>query len=135
MNPGSYFLPCWHLISCKPHHLVLIVYSRVSQPVGHGRICEGLQPGNIEIEHIWQVEPFINENEQRKGSAFALIVAKVLSLKVVLISALCMRNGCGSGEILQSMGSGDSRMKKLGGSLRGQGKSRGGSKDIYLAWW
>ena len=32
------FLPCWLLVSCMPHHLALIVYSRVSQPVGHRRI-------------------------------------------------------------------------------------------------
>jgi len=30
--------------------------------------------------------------------------------------------------------SGDSRMKKVGGPLRGQGKSRGGKVNIYLAW-
>jgi len=28
------------LVSDKPHHLALMVYSRVSQPVGHGRIFE-----------------------------------------------------------------------------------------------
>jgi len=32
MNPASYFFPCWLLVSCKPHHLTLIVYARVSQP-------------------------------------------------------------------------------------------------------
>jgi len=30
--------------------------------------------------------------------------------------------------------SGDSRMKKVGGALRGQGKIRGGNINIYLAW-
>jgi len=30
--------------------------------------------------------------------------------------------------------SGDSRMKKVGGPLRGQGKIRGGNINIYLAW-
>jgi len=30
--------------------------------------------------------------------------------------------------------SGDSGMKKVGGPLRGQGKIRGGNKNIYLAW-
>jgi len=31
------------------------------------------------------------------------------------------------------MSSGDSRMKKVGGPLRGQGKSRGGYINVYLA--
>jgi len=30
--------------------------------------------------------------------------------------------------------SGDSRNKKRGGALRGQGKCRGGNKNVYLAW-
>ena len=30
--------------------------------------------------------------------------------------------------------SGDSRMKKVGGPLRGQGKIRGDNINIYLAW-
>jgi len=30
--------------------------------------------------------------------------------------------------------SGDYRMKKVGGPLRGQGKIRGGNINIYLAW-
>jgi len=28
----------------------------------------------------------------------------------------------------------DSRMKKVGRALRGQGKSRGGSINVYIAW-
>jgi len=34
---------------------------------------------------------------------------------------------------LMVMSSGDSRMKKVGGPLRGQGKSRGGYINVYLA--
>jgi len=33
-----------------------------------------------------------------------------------------------------ALASGDSRMKKVGGPLRGQGKIRGGNINIYLAW-
>jgi len=58
MDSPSYFLPCWLLISCKLHHLSLIVYSRVSQPVGHGKTFDGSRSGNIEVEDVWQVEPF-----------------------------------------------------------------------------
>ena len=51
-EPGSFhqFFPCWLVVSGKPRHLALIVYSRVSQPVGHGRIFDGSRPGIIEIE-------------------------------------------------------------------------------------
>jgi len=41
-------------------------------------------------------------NEQA-GSAFDLILPNVVSLKVVLISAPCMCNGCHSGKVLQSV--------------------------------
>jgi len=99
MNRAPCFLPYRLLVSCKPHHLVLIVYSKVSQSVGHGRIFDGSRPGNTEIEYIWRVEPF-DENYQQISSAFALIIANVVSLKVVLISAPCVCSGCRNGELL-----------------------------------
>jgi len=37
-------------------------------------------------------------------------------------------------ELLNAALSGDSRMKKKGGALRGQGKSRGGNINVYIAW-
>jgi len=50
--------PCWFSVSGKPHHSVLIIYSRISQPVGRGRIFDCSRPGIIEIEYVLQVEPF-----------------------------------------------------------------------------
>jgi len=50
--------PCWFLVSGKPHHSVLIIYSRNSEPVGQGRIFDCSRPGIIEIEYVLQVEPF-----------------------------------------------------------------------------
>jgi len=32
------FRPCWLLVSCKSHHLALLLYPRVSQPEGHRKI-------------------------------------------------------------------------------------------------
>ena len=46
------------LVSGKPHHSALLVYSRVSQPVGHGLIFDDSRPDIIETEYILQVEPF-----------------------------------------------------------------------------
>jgi len=65
MNSASYFVRCWHLVSCKPHHQALIIYSRVSEPVGHGRIFNGSRQGNIEIEYIWQVELLTKTNNKQ----------------------------------------------------------------------
>jgi len=39
------------LVSFKPHHLALNVYSRVSQPVGH-KDFDVWRPGNVEIEYV-----------------------------------------------------------------------------------
>ena len=50
--------PCWLFVSGKLHYSALIVYSRISQLLSHGRIFDGSRPGNIEIEYILQVEPF-----------------------------------------------------------------------------
>ena len=50
--------PCWLSVSGKPHHSVLIIYSRISQPEGRGRNFDCSRPGVIEIEYILQVEPF-----------------------------------------------------------------------------
>jgi len=36
--------------------------------------------------------------------------------------------------ILDATVSGDSRIKKVGRPLRGQGKSRGGNINVYLEW-
>jgi len=41
MNLAKLFKFSSLLVSCKPHHLALIVYSTISQPVGHGRIVTG----------------------------------------------------------------------------------------------
>jgi len=59
----------------------------------------------MEIEYVWQVEPF-NENQQQIGSAFTLIVANVVSLKIVIISPLCLRKRCCNGEAVHSVGRG-----------------------------
>jgi len=50
--------PCLLSVSGKQHHSVLIIYSRISQPVGRGRIFDCSRPGIIEIEYILQIEPF-----------------------------------------------------------------------------
>jgi len=56
MDP-AYFVKIFPLltVSGKPHHSALIVYSRVSQPTGHGRIFDGSRPCIIEIEYVLQV--------------------------------------------------------------------------------
>ena len=45
--------PCWLFASGKLHYSALIVYSRVSQLLSHGRIFDGSRPGNIEIEYFF----------------------------------------------------------------------------------
>ena len=42
--------PCWLSVSGKPHHSVLIIYSRISQSVGHGRIFDCSRTGIIKNE-------------------------------------------------------------------------------------
>jgi len=49
------FFPCLILVSGKPHHSTLIVYSRVSEPVDHGRIFDGSPAGIIETEYVLRV--------------------------------------------------------------------------------
>jgi len=50
MDPdiSSNILPGWLLVSNNPHQLALIICSRVSQPMGHGRIFDESRPGIIE---------------------------------------------------------------------------------------
>jgi len=49
--------PCWLSVFGKSHHLVLILYSWISQPMGHGRIFDCSRPGIIEIEYVLQLNP------------------------------------------------------------------------------
>jgi len=60
MDPAYFvkFFPCWFLVSCMLHHSALIIYSRVSQPVSHGRIFDVSRPGISETAYVLQVELF-----------------------------------------------------------------------------
>jgi len=63
----------------------VIVYSRVSQPVGHGRILIGSRPGITDIEYVLQVEPF-NENADSSRAAY--------DITCFLSPSLCVGNYC-----------------------------------------
>jgi len=81
MDPSYFVSFCWLLVSGKPHHSALLVYTRISQPVGHGRIVDGSRPGIIEIECVLHIEHF-NVNVSSSWAANDMIRA-LLSLFVI----------------------------------------------------